>query len=90
MAEFITAHSALKPVDVVGLLFTVTMSTVVVNTSLAEKAATIVLLVLVSVALAVWAVMRRGGGATVYLRVKLHICLFYYLTTQTDSSCDYQ
>jgi len=60
MAEFITEHPSLKSIVRVGLLPAVAMSTVVVNTTPAEKAAIIGLLVLVSVALAVWVTRRRG------------------------------
>ena len=62
MAQFITEHPSLKPVARVGLAPAVTMSTVAVNTTPAEKAAIVGLLVLVSVALAVWATRRRGRG----------------------------
>jgi len=44
------------------LLPTVVMSTVAVNTTLVEKTAIAGLLVLVSVALAVWVTRRRGRG----------------------------
>jgi len=60
MAEFITEHPSLKPVARVGLAPAVAMSTVAVNTTPAEKAAIVGLLVLVSVALAVLAKRRRG------------------------------
>jgi hypothetical protein len=59
MAEFITEHPGLKPIVRAGLFPAVAMSTVAVNTTPAEKAAIIGLLVLVSVALAVWAMRRR-------------------------------
>jgi hypothetical protein len=62
MAEFITEHPGLKPVVRVGLLPAVAISTVVVNTTPAEKTAILGLLVLVSVALAVWATRRRDRG----------------------------
>jgi hypothetical protein len=63
MAEFITEHPSLKPIVRDGLLPAVAMSTVAVNTTPAEKAALIGLLVLVSVgALATWAMRRRGRG----------------------------
>ena len=55
MAEFITEHPSLKPIVRTGLLPAVAMSTVAVNTTPAEKAAIAGLLVLVSMALAVWA-----------------------------------
>ena len=62
MAEFITEHPSLKPIVRAGLVPAVAMSTVAVNTTPAEKAAIIGLLVLVSVALAVWAKRRRDRG----------------------------
>ena len=62
MAEFITEHTSLKPVVRAGLLPVVAMSTVAVNTTPVEKTAIVGLLVLVSVALAVWATRRRGRG----------------------------
>jgi len=62
IAEFITEHPSLKPIVRAGLLPVVAMSTVVVNTTPAEKAAILGLLVLVSAALAVWATRRRGRG----------------------------
>jgi len=62
MAEFITEHPALKPVVRAGLVPAIAMSTVAVNTTLAEKMAILSLLVLVSVALAVWVTRRRGKG----------------------------
>jgi hypothetical protein len=62
IAAFITEHPSLKPIVRAGLLPTVTMSTVVVNTSPAEKTAIIGLLVLVSLAVAIWATRRRGSG----------------------------
>jgi len=62
IAEFITKHPSLKPIVRVGLLPAVAMSAVAVKTTLAEKAAIISLVALVSVALAVWATRRRGKG----------------------------
>jgi hypothetical protein len=62
IAEFITEHPSLKPVVRAGLVPAVAMSTVAVNTTPAEKAAIIGLVVLVSVALAVWVRRRRGRG----------------------------
>jgi len=62
MAEFITAHPSLKPIVRTGLVPAVAMSTVVVNTTPVEKAATAGLLVLISVIVAVWATRRRGRG----------------------------
>jgi hypothetical protein len=62
LAEFIDDHPALKPIVRVGLLPAVAMSTVAVNTTLAEKVAIVGSLALVSVALAVWLSRRRGKG----------------------------
>ena len=62
IAEFINEHPALKPIVRAGLMPAVAMSTVAVNTTPAEKTAIVGLLVLVSVALAVWATRRRGRG----------------------------
>jgi hypothetical protein len=62
MAEFITEHPGLKPIVRIGLVPAVAMSTVTVNTTPAEKAAIVESVVLVSVALAVWAKRRRGRG----------------------------
>ncbi len=62
MAEFITEHPSLRPVVRAGLVPALAMSIVAVNTSPAEKAVIIGLVVLVSVALAVWATRRRGRG----------------------------
>jgi len=63
IAEFITDHPSLKPIVRVGLLPTVVMSTVVVNTTAIEKVVILGLLVLVSVLVAVWVVRRRGRGS---------------------------
>ncbi|MDH4269754.1 MAG: hypothetical protein OEV52_05595 [Dehalococcoidia bacterium] len=63
LAEVITDHPSLKPIVRGGLAPAVAMSTIAVNTSLAEKAAIAGLLVLFSVALAVWATRRRGRGS---------------------------
>ena len=60
IAEFITEHPDLKPVVRAGLMPAVAMSTIAVNTSSAGKIAIAGLLVLVSVALAIWATRRRG------------------------------
>jgi hypothetical protein len=62
IAEFITEHPSLKPVVRAGLLPAVAMSTVVVNTSPTEKIVVVGLLVLVSVAVAIWEVRRRRRG----------------------------
>jgi len=60
IAEFITDHPSLKPIVRAGLVPAVAVSTVVVSTTLAEKAVIVGLVVLVSVAVAVWATRRRG------------------------------
>lgn len=62
IAAFINEHPTLKPIVRVGLLPAVAMSAIVVNTTPAEKLAIIGLLALVSVAVAIWATRRRGGG----------------------------
>jgi len=62
IAEFITEHPSLKPIVRVGLAPAMVMSIVAVNTAPVEKAAIVGLLVLVSVALVVWATKRRGRG----------------------------
>lgn len=63
IAEFITEHPALKPVVRAGLVPAIAMSTVAVKTTLAQKIAIVGLLVLVSVALAIWTKRRRGRGS---------------------------
>jgi len=60
IAEFITEHPSLKPIVRSGLLPVVAMSTVAVNTTPTQKVAIISLLVLVSVAVAVWATRQRS------------------------------
>jgi hypothetical protein len=62
IAEFITEHPGLKPIVRVGLLPVVTMSTVAVNTTPAGKVGVVGFLLLVSVALVVWAKRRRSKG----------------------------
>jgi hypothetical protein len=62
IAEFVTEHPSLKPIVRAGLLPAVAMSTVAVNTSPVEKMVMVGLLVLFSVAVAVWATRRRGRG----------------------------
>jgi hypothetical protein len=62
IAEFIAEHPVLKPVVRAGLLPAVAMSTVVVNTTPAEKMAILGLLVLVAVAVVVCARRWRGKG----------------------------
>ena len=60
IAEFITGHPSVKPIVRAGLLPAVAMSAVAVNTSPADKIAIVSLLLLVSVAVAIWAMKRRG------------------------------
>lgn len=62
LAEFITEHPSLRPVVRAGLLPAVAMSAIAVNTTPVEKMVTVGLLVLVSVAVAVWATRRRSRG----------------------------
>jgi hypothetical protein len=62
IAEFITEHPSLKPIVRAGLLPAVAMSTVAINTTSSEKIAIAGLLVLLVVAVAVWATRRRGRG----------------------------
>jgi len=59
VAECITEHPSLKPIVRTGLVPVVAMSTVVVNTTIGEKMAIVGLLVLVSVAVPIWATRRR-------------------------------
>jgi hypothetical protein len=63
IAEFITEHPSLKPIVRAELLPAVAMSTVVINTTPAEKASIVGLLVLVSVAVAIWTTRRRSKGS---------------------------
>ncbi|MFO7996089.1 MAG: CFI-box-CTERM domain-containing protein, partial [Dehalococcoidia bacterium] len=60
IAEFITDHPGLKPIVRAGLVPAVAISTVVVNTTQAQKIAILGLLMLVSAAVAIWATRRRG------------------------------
>lgn len=60
IAEFITGHPSLKPIVRAGLLPAVAMSTIAVNTTPAEKIAMAGLVILVSVAVAIWVTRRRG------------------------------
>ena len=62
IAEFIAEHPGLKLVVRVGLVPAVAMSAVVINTTPVEKIAVVGLLVLVSVAVAIWARKRRDRG----------------------------
>jgi len=63
IAEFITEHPSLKPIVRAGLLPAVAMSTIAVDTTPAERIAIAGLLVLVAVAVAIWATRRRGRGS---------------------------
>jgi hypothetical protein len=60
IAEFITEHPSLKPIVRAGLLPVVVMSAAAINTSPAEKTAAVGLLVLISVAVGVWAARQRS------------------------------
>jgi uncharacterized repeat protein (TIGR02543 family) len=60
IAEFITGHPSLKPIVRAGLVPAVAMSTVAIDTTPTQKVAIISLLVLVSVAVAVWATRQRS------------------------------
>jgi len=62
IAEFIAEHPSLRLVVRAGLVPVVAMSAVAVNTTPVEKTAIVGLLVLVSVALAIWVTRRRGRG----------------------------
>jgi hypothetical protein len=63
IAEFITEHPSLKPIVRAGLAPAVAMSAVAVKATPADKMAIVGLLVLVSVAVAAWAMRRRCRGA---------------------------
>jgi hypothetical protein len=60
IGQFITEHPGLKPIVRAGLVPAVAVSTAAVNTGPAEKTAIAGLLVLVSVALGIWAGRRRS------------------------------
>jgi hypothetical protein len=62
IAEFITEHPSLKPIVRAGLLPAVAMSMIVINTSPVERMVIVGLLVLVSVAVAIWTTRRRSRG----------------------------
>jgi hypothetical protein len=62
IADFVTEHPSLKPIVRSGLLPIVVMSAVALNASPVEKMAIAGSLVLVSVAVAVWAKRRRQRG----------------------------
>ena len=63
IASFITEHPGLKPLVRAGLVPTVAMSTIAVNTTTAEKVAIVGLLLLISVILAMRATRRQGRGS---------------------------
>jgi alpha-tubulin suppressor-like RCC1 family protein len=60
IAEFITEHPSLKPVVRAGLLPALAVSTVAINTTITERVTIATLLVLVSVALAIWPTRWRS------------------------------
>ena len=62
IAEFITEHPSLKAIVRIALLPAVAVTTVAVSTTSAEKAVVVSFLVLVLVALAIWATRRQRGG----------------------------
>lgn len=62
VAHFINDHPSVRPVARAALLPVVALSTVAMDTTLAEKLAIVGLLALVSVAVVVWAKKRRGKG----------------------------
>jgi alpha-tubulin suppressor-like RCC1 family protein len=63
IAEFITEHPVLKPVVRAGLVPVIAMSALALSSSPAQKTAIIDLLVIVSVAMAVWAMRQRDSDA---------------------------
>jgi hypothetical protein len=60
IAEFITAHPTLKPIVRAALVPAVAISTIAVNTTLAEKVAVIGILALTSIAVVLWAMRQRA------------------------------
>jgi alpha-tubulin suppressor-like RCC1 family protein len=62
IAEFIAQHPGLKPIVRTGLAPAVALSAIAVNTTPAGKTVMVGLLVLVCVALAIWAARRRRRG----------------------------
>ena len=60
IAKFITEHPILKPIVRTALVPAVTVSAIVINTTPAGKIAILGLLVLISVAIAIWVTKRRG------------------------------
>jgi len=65
MAEFIDEHPALKPVVRAALMPAVALSTVAVNTTLAQMIAIVSGLALVSLALGIW-LRRRAARKITY------------------------
>jgi hypothetical protein len=63
VAEFISEHPTLKLVVRAGLLPAIAMSTIAINTTQTEKIAIIGLLVVISVAVAIWATRQRRKGS---------------------------
>jgi len=63
IADFISEHPGLKPMVRAGLLPAVAMSAIAVNTTQVEKIAMIGLLVVISVAVAIWATRQRRKGS---------------------------
>ncbi len=63
MAKFIIEHPSLKPIVRTGLLPAVAMSTVIVNTTVAEKIAILGLFTLAAVAVAILVTRRRHRGS---------------------------
>jgi hypothetical protein len=61
VAEFITEHPSLKPIVRAGLMPAVVMSSIVVNTTLAEKIAIVGLIILVLVAVAIWTAKQKDS-----------------------------
>jgi alpha-tubulin suppressor-like RCC1 family protein len=63
IAEFITEHASLKPIVRAGLVPVIAMTALALSTSPAQKTAIIDLLVMVSVAMALWAMRQRASDA---------------------------
>ena len=62
IAGFITEHPGLRRIVRAALVPAVALSTLVVNTTATEKTAIIGLLLLISMAVAIWSARRRGRG----------------------------
>jgi ribosomal protein L21E len=63
IAEFMTEHSSMKLIVRAGLVPAVLMSSIAVNTTLADKIAIVGLLALVSATVAIWLTKRRSRGS---------------------------